>query len=109
MIQTWPPHFAKIGSTVRCMFYLGHLVNAIRWLTGGKGWVPTGDQNRVKLKTNKETIRFNACFATVHKNSTEDMILALAGQLKQLSHEPEKFRSFNGIRTHDLCDAGAVL
>ena len=30
--------------------------------------VPTGDQNRVKLKTNKETIRFNACFATVHKN-----------------------------------------
>ncbi|XP_015758827.1 PREDICTED: kelch-like protein 12 [Acropora digitifera] len=30
--------------------------------------VPTRDQNRVKLKTNKETIRFNACFATVHKN-----------------------------------------
>ena len=24
--------------------------------------------------------------------STEDMILALAGQYKQLSHEPEKFR-----------------
>ena len=24
--------------------------------------------------------------------SNEDMILALAGQLKQLSHEPEKFR-----------------
>ena len=24
--------------------------------------------------------------------STEDMILALAGQFKQLSHEPEKFR-----------------
>ena len=39
----------------------------------------------------------------------EDMILALAGQFKQLSHEPEKFRCLNGIRTHDLCDAGAVL
>ena len=31
--------------------------------------------------------------------SNEDMILALAGQLKQLSHEPEKFRWLNGIRT----------
>ena len=41
--------------------------------------------------------------------SSEDMILALAGQFKQLSHEPEKFRWLNGIRTHDLCDAGAVL
>ena len=36
--------------------------------------------------------------------SNEDMILALAGQFKQLSHEPEKFRLLNGIRTHDLCD-----
>ena len=26
------------------------------------------------------------------KKSNEDMILALAGQFKQLSHEPEKFR-----------------
>ena len=41
--------------------------------------------------------------------SSEDMILALAGQFKQFSHEPEKFRGFNGIRTHDLCDASAVL
>ena len=41
--------------------------------------------------------------------STEDMILALTGQFKQLSLEPEKFRWLNGIRTHDLCDAGAVL
>ena len=41
--------------------------------------------------------------------SNEDMILALAGQFKQLSHEPEKFRWLNGTRTHDLCDAGAVL
>ena len=40
--------------------------------------------------------------------STEDMILALAGQFKQLSLEPEKFRWLNGIRTHDLCDAGAA-
>ena len=29
-------------------------------------------------------------------SSNEDMILALAGQFKQLSHEPEEF---NGIRT----------
>ena len=43
------------------------------------------------------------------KKSNEDMILALAGQFKQLSHEPEKFRWLNGIRTHDLCVAGAVL
>ena len=41
--------------------------------------------------------------------SNEDMVLALAGQFKQLSHEPEKFRCLNRIRTHDLCDAGAVL
>ena len=27
-----------------------------------------------------------------HLLSNEDMILALAGQFKQLSHEPEKFR-----------------
>ena len=41
--------------------------------------------------------------------SSEDMILAFAGQFKQLSHQPEKFRWLNGIQTHDLCDAGAVL
>ena len=34
------------------------------------------------------------------KKWNEDMILALAGQFKQLSHEPEKFRWLNGIRTH---------
>ena len=32
----------------------------------------------------------------------------LLDNFKQLSHEPEKFWH-NGIRTHDLCDAGAVL
>ena len=32
-------------------------------------------------------------------------IWSFAGQFKQLSHEPEKFRWLNGIRTHDLCDA----
>ena len=41
--------------------------------------------------------------------SNEDMILALVGQFKQLSHKPEKFRWLNGIRTHDLCDACAGL
>ena len=30
-------------------------------------------------------------------------------EIKQLSREPEKFRWLNGIRTHDLCDAVAVL
>jgi len=37
------------------------------------------------------------------------MILALTGQFKQLSHEPEKFGWLGGIRAHGLCDAGAVL
>ena len=40
--------------------------------------------------------------------SNEDMILALAGQFKQLSHEPEKFRWLNGIRTRirtRICDS----
>ena len=39
----------------------------------------------------------------------EDMNLSLAGQFKLLSHKPEKFRWLNGIRSHDLCDVGAVL
>ena len=30
--------------------------------------VPTGDENQVKLKRKKETICYNACYATVHKN-----------------------------------------
>ena len=29
--------------------------------------------------------------------SSEDMILALAGQVKQMSHEPEKFRDSTGF------------
>ena len=33
--------------------------------------------------------------------SNEDMILALTGQFKQLSHEPVKFRRLNGIRVHE--------
>ena len=41
--------------------------------------------------------------------SNEDMILALTGQFKQLSHEPEKLRWLNGIRTNDLCEVSAVL
>ena len=45
-------------------------------------------------------------FGTTEKSLNEEMILALAGQFKQLSHEPEEF---NGSRTHDLCDADAVL
>ena len=44
-------------------------------------------------------------FSQRYIHSNEDMILALAGQFKQLSHEPEKFRDSK----HDLCDVGAVL
>ena len=33
-----------------------------------------------------------ACSCKQKKFSNEDMILALTGQFKQLSHEPEKFR-----------------
>ena len=50
------------------------------------------------LRTMKEMLYEVRCFF----KSNEDMILALAGQFKQLSHEPEKFRWLNGIRTHDL-------
>ena len=34
----------------------------------------------------------NVLYAVRCLKSNEDMILALAGQFKQLSHEPEKFR-----------------
>ena len=37
-------------------------------------------------------------------------ILAVTTQLKQVAkRKPEKNSGLNGIRTHDLCDAGAVL
>ena len=35
--------------------------------------------------------------------SSEDMILALAGQFKQLSHEPEKFSHLNFSGSRDNC------
>ena len=41
--------------------------------------------------------------------STEDMILALAGQFKQLSQIPEKFRYSTGFEPRYLCDDSAVL
>ena len=40
-----------------------------------------------EITTMKEVLYEVRCL-----KSTEDMILALAGQFKQLSHEPEKFR-----------------
>ena len=50
-------------------------------------------------QTNKQTEHFQAkllyerCVYEVRcLKSNEDMILALTGQFKQLSHEPEKFR-----------------
>ena len=45
--------------------------------------------NRQNIPKNKQ-IRKN--FTKHITFSSEDMILALAGQFKQLSHEPEKFR-----------------
>ena len=42
--------------------------------------------------------------------SNKDMILALAGQFKQLSHEPEKFRWLNGRGDNCLnCPASARI
>ena len=57
-----------------------------------------------KICTMKEVLYEVRCL-----KSTEDMILALAGQFKQLSHEPETFGCLNGIRTHDLCDALSLI
>ena len=43
---------------------------------------------RTKTKTSTKEVLYEVrCL-----KSNEDMILALAGQFKQLSHEPEKFR-----------------
>ena len=67
-------------------------------------WIYVKEQWKAIKSKLKEVLYEVRCL-----KSTEDMILALAGQFKQLSHEPEKFRRLNGIRTHDLCDAGAVL
>ena len=50
---------------------------------------------------------FISCKGKIKSN--EDMILALAWQITQLSHGPEKFKWCNGIQTHDLCNTGAVL
>ena len=45
------------------------------------------------------------------QNFTNTGILAVVKQLKQLNQRNlwKKFWGFNGIRTHDLCDTGAML
>ena len=48
---------------------------------------PLADFYKLVLTNMKEVLYEVRCL-----KSTEDMILALAGQFKQLSHEPEKFR-----------------
>ena len=49
-------------------------------------------------------------FWTADERSNRRKILAVSTQLKQLRKEmPEKKSGLNGIRTNDLCDAGAVL
>ena len=79
---------------------VGHSLDSIKEFM----LVARNDKNRTLVDRLKEMLYEVLCL-----KSNEDMILALAGQFKQLSHEPEKFRWLNGIRTHDLCDAGAVL
>ena len=49
-------------------------------------------------------------FWTVDERSNRRKILTVSTQLKQLRKESQKKNSgLNGIRTHDLCDASAVL
>ena len=55
---------------------------AIRYLTEFIGELPAVDEGGPLRKFNSNKV----------KKSNEDMILALAGQFKQLSHEPEKFK-----------------
>ena len=54
----------------------------------------SGTPNQIPPKYG-ETLKFimkEVLYEVRCLKSTEDMILALAGQFKQLSHEPEKFR-----------------
>ena len=44
------------------------------------------------LRTYKIHVALTKIVLCQYLISSEDMILALAGQFKQLSHEPEKFR-----------------
>ena len=54
-------------------------------------------------------------YEVLYLKSNEDMILALTGQFKQLSHEPEKFTPFTGkhgpnkLTCSQLCDFIAQL
>ena len=61
------------------------------------------------VRTN--SIKWKKCWWSVVERWIEEMILTLAGQSQRLSHMYTLKISgvFNGIRTHDLCDAGAVL
>ena len=53
---------------------------------------------RSHKSTDHNQTRINLFFTTIYRlqrtvfKSNEDMILALAGQFKQLSHEPKRFR-----------------
>ena len=56
-----------------------------RWVDNVSFTVESVRFDRIKLKG-------RMLYAVRCWKSNEDMILALAGQFKQLSHEPEKFR-----------------
>ena len=58
----------------------------------------------------KSTLSIPKVYGLIDSIWTDEMILTLAGQFKELSHMHLKnSRDSNGIRTHDLYDAGAVL
>ena len=69
-----------------------------KWHGSDKNW--NGSNSFCKETVNFYPFRFRSIGAygpvaeriRVHSLSNEDMILALAGQFKQLSREPEKFR-----------------
>ena len=98
------------------LFYPMHLYKSFLSENWMSGWSLTAS-SKIADEELEGLIRFcssfrvrrNAFLSKYHGKWAEDMILALTGQFKQLSHEPEKFRWLNGILTHDLCDAGAVL
>ena len=104
-----PPHYLRSARTLvgklaviwkQCPDMWGLGLNLRLWYTNWNVWYVYTQLDKISARYCQKEVLYEAqCL-----KSTEDMILALAGQFKQLSHEPEKLRWLNGIRTHDLCD-----
>ena len=63
-------------------------LNLHLWYTNWNVWYVYTQLDKISARyCQKEVLYEVRCL-----KSTEDMILALGGQFKQLSHEPEKFR-----------------